>query len=66
MILFAAVAAAYAAVTAAVLATPEGQPPLLELGELGHTAWTWCGANVVVMALMSFLCGHAAAGWRQQ
>ncbi len=66
MILFAAVAACYALVTAAVLATPEGKPPLLELGELGHTAWTWCGANVVVMALVSFLCGHASAGWRQQ
>jgi hypothetical protein len=66
MILFAAVAAAYALVTAAVLATPAEKPPMLDLGELGHTAWIWCGANVVVMALMSFLCGHAGAAWRQR
>lgn len=66
MILFAAAAASYALVTAAVLATPPEKQPLLELGELGHTAWIWCAANVVVMALMSFLCGHAGASWRQQ
>jgi hypothetical protein len=65
MVLFALVGAGYAAAMAMVGSVPQSMPPLLGLAGGGASAAAWCGANVVVMGLLSFACGRLATQWQR-
>jgi len=65
MVLFAMVGAGYAAAMAMVGSMSQGTPPLLGLARAGASTAGWCGANVVVMGLLSFACGRLATQWRR-
>jgi len=65
MVLFALVGAGYGASMALVGSMPQGKLPPMGLAGAGSSAAAWCGANVLVMGLLSFACGRLATKWRR-
>ncbi len=64
-IVFALVAAGYGTAMALVGSMPPGRLSALGLAGAGSSAAGWCGANLVVMGLLSFACGRLATKWRR-
>jgi len=65
MLVFAGVSTIYGTATAYVIASPADKPMLFELGDVRHSAPSWCGAVLAVMALATYLCGRTSARWRR-
>lgn len=65
MLVLAAVAAVYGMGMAIVAATPAGKPPILGLAEVRSSAAGWCGANVLLAGLVSYVCGRISTKWRR-
>jgi hypothetical protein len=65
MVLFAAVAVSFAATTFLLGSPSLGEWLPFDLSGAGTSAFSWCGANAVVMGLLGFACGRLAAKWRR-
>jgi len=65
MVVFAVAATLYAVGTAMVISTPLDRPMLLGMGEIRHSASTWCFCVLGVMSLATYLCGRTSAKWRR-
>lgn len=65
MWLFAIVAALYAMVWMIVVYTAPGKPIMLSLDEIRQQAAGWCAIMVLLMSLMSYICGRVSADWRK-
>jgi hypothetical protein len=66
MLVFASVSALYAMGAAMALATPLDHPMLLGMGEVRHSALSWCGAVLLVMSLATYFCGRMSTQWRRK
>ncbi|HUY36537.1 MAG TPA: hypothetical protein VMV69_27625 [Pirellulales bacterium] len=65
MILFTVVGAGYGTAMALFGSMPHGKLTPLGLAGAGSAATGWCGANVVLMGLLSIACGRLATKWRR-
>jgi hypothetical protein len=65
MLVCAAVATLYAAVTAIALATPLDAPLPLGMGDVRARLDRWCGAVLMLNALATYACGRTSAKWRR-
>jgi len=65
MLLFAAVAALYALISAMVLAAPADKPLPLGLGEVRNSAGQWCGAVAALMIIGTYAAGQVSTRWEQ-
>jgi hypothetical protein len=68
MIVAAAMTTIYAMVMTLLLKTPDTRQLILGLDEVRHMALApvWCGLMFVVMAAVTWHCGHTAARWRKE
>jgi hypothetical protein len=65
MWLFALVAAIYAMVLVIVVLTADGMPMMLSLDEVRQPAKSWAAIMVLMMGLMSYVCGRVSMSWRK-
>lgn len=65
MLVFAASATIYGAVTAMVVVTPGNQPAPLDLEIYRNMAKRWCAAMVLLNSLATYLCGYISVRWRR-
>lgn len=65
MWLFAVVAALYAMVLMIVTFTAPGKPMMLSLYDVQQTAKGWSAIMVLLMGLMSYMCGRVSMSWRK-
>jgi hypothetical protein len=63
-VLFGAVAAGYGTILALVVWPPAEVPTPLDISVADPLAAAWCGANVLVSALVGFTCARIASKWR--
>jgi hypothetical protein len=65
MWLFAVVAALYAMILMIVVYTAPGKPMMLSLDDVRQTAKGWSAIMVLLMGLMSYVCGRVSMSWRK-
>jgi hypothetical protein len=58
--------ACFAFALAVAIATPVGQPDVLEMNDLRDLAQLWLTAMVLVSTTMSFACGQFSFQWRKE
>ena len=66
MIVFAAVAALYAAAATAALAWPLDRPMPLDLGPMRDKVPLWCGSVLLIMILGTYAAGRVSWRWRRR
>jgi hypothetical protein len=65
MVVFAIVAALYAAALAVVVVSPRGGAMRLDLDDTRDAARLWCAAIVLVTGFLTYAAGTVAYRWRK-
>ena len=64
MLVLTVVATLYAIVVAVSVMARQGEPLLLQLDEVRPKARLWCSAVLLLVLLMTYLCGRTSFAWR--